>query len=62
MALVMNLMAEAEEKYSDGAQKKEYVLGSLHAVEKTLNFDIDDVVIGQMIDGIVEVTKKINVK
>ena len=62
MALVMNLMAEAEEKYSDGAQKKEYVLGSLHAVEKTLNFDIDDVVIGQMIDRIVEVTKKINIK
>ena len=45
MALVMNLMAEAEEKYSEGAQKKEYVLGSLHAIEKTLNFDIDDATI-----------------
>ena len=62
MALVMSLMAEAEEKYSEGAQKKEYVMGAIKSMEKTLNYDIDEKAISAMIDSIVDVTKKVNVK
>lgn len=62
MAIVMSFMAEAEEKYSDGAQKKEYVMGAIKSMEKTLNYDIDEEAISAMIDGIVDLTKKVNVK
>lgn len=62
MALVMSLMAEAEEKYSEGAQKKEYVLSAIKSMEKTLNYDVDEEVIGAMIDSLVDITKKINIK
>lgn len=62
MALVMSLMAEAEEKYSEGAQKKEYVMGAIKSMEKTLNYDIDEKAISVMIDSLVDITKKINVK
>lgn len=62
MALVMSLMAEAEEKYSEGAQKKEYVLSAIKSMEKTLNYDIDEEAISVMIDSLVDITKKINVK
>lgn len=62
MALVMSLMAEAEEKYSEGAQKKEYVLSAIKSMEKTLNYDIDEEAISAMIDSLVDITKKINIK
>lgn len=62
MALIMSLMVEAENKYSEGAQKKEYVLGAIKSMEKTLNYDIDEEAISAMIDTIADVSKKINVK
>ena len=61
MALVLNLMVEAEEKYSEGAQKKEYVITAIKSMEKTLNYDIDEEAIGAMIDSVIDITKKINI-
>lgn len=61
MALVLNLMVEAEEKYSEGAQKKEYVIAAIKSMEKTLNYDIDEEAIGAMIDSVIDITKKINI-
>ena len=61
MALVLNLMVEAEEKYSEVAQKKEYVIAAIKSMEKTLNYDIDEEAIGAMIDSVIDITKKINI-
>ena len=61
LKLVMNLMAEAEKKFNEGAERKEWVLAELHAVADTLNYDIDWAVISDMIDKICEVSKEINV-
>lgn len=60
--LVLRLMAEAEQNYSNGAEKKEYVLSSIRAMEGTLQYDIDENAIGELIDAIVLATKKINTK
>lgn len=60
MQLVLKLMTEAEENYKTGAERKEYVLDSIKAVESTLNYDIDIDKISTMIDSIVETSKKIN--
>lgn len=61
IALVLSLMVEAEEKYSEGAQKKEYVIAAIKSMEKTLNYDIDEEAIGAMIDSVIDITKKINI-
>ena len=60
--LVLKLMAEAEQLYSSGAEKKEYVLSSIRAMEDSLQYDIDENAIGELIDAIVLATKKINTK
>lgn len=62
MQLVLKLMAEAEENYTEGAEKKEYVLDSIKAIESTLNYDVDFDKVSAMIDSIIEATKKINKK
>lgn len=61
LMLVMNLMAKAEEMFDTGADKKEWVLGELHAIAHTLNYDIDWNVVSEMIDKICEISKEINV-
>jgi aryl-alcohol dehydrogenase-like predicted oxidoreductase len=62
MQMVLKLMAEAETNFKEGAEKKEYVLDSVKALESTLNYDVDIDKVGAMIDSIVEATKKINTK
>lgn len=61
LKLVMNLMAEAENKFDEGADKKEWVMGELKAMAGTLNYDIDWNVVSDMIDKICDVSKEINV-
>lgn len=60
LKLVMNLMAEAEEKFTKGAEKKEWVLGELRAMAGTLNYDIEWDVVSDMIDKICDVSKELN--
>lgn len=62
LKLVMNLMAEAEDKFDKGADKKEWVMGELKAMADTLNYDIDWNVVSDMIDKICDVSKEINIK
>ena len=60
LKLVMNLMADAEEKFDTGAEKKEWVLGQLKALAGTINYDVDWDVISEMIDRICDASKIIN--
>lgn len=62
MQLVLKLMTEAEKNYSTGAEKKTYVIDSIAAVKDTLNYEVDMKVVEEMIDSIIEATKKINTK
>ena len=60
LELVMAFMKEAEGKFDNGADRKEWVLGSVAAVSNTINFDIDYDVIGAMIDSICALSKVVN--
>lgn len=60
LKLVMNLMAEAEDKFDKGADKKEWVMGELKAMANTLNYDIEWNVVSDMIDKICDVSKELN--
>ena len=60
LKLVMNLMADAENKFEYGSEKKEWVMGQLGALAGTLNYDIDWDVVSEMIDKICDVSKELN--
>ena len=60
--LVLSLMKEAEKNYENGAEKKEYVMSSIKAMESTLQYDIDEEAISGLIDSIILATKQINTK
>lgn len=60
LKLVMNLMAQAEEMFDKGAEKKEWVMAELKAMAGTLNYDIDWDVVSDMIDSICDISKELN--
>lgn len=62
LQIAMNLMAEAETKFDSGAEKKEWVLSMVKASAKSINYDIDEESLSQLIDTIIGLTKKVNVE
>ena len=58
--LVMNLMEEAETKFDNGADKKQYVLSMIKASADTINYDIDMDAISDLIDSLCSMSKVVN--
>ena len=62
MQLVLKFMTEAETNFENGAEREEFVIDSIKAMESTLNYDVDEAAIRAMIKAVIDATKKINVK
>ena len=62
IVIVSNFMAEAETLYSDGASKKEYVINSVMALSKTIEYPVDQNMLGELIDNLVTLSKKVNIE
>lgn len=62
IVIVSNFMAEAETLYPDGASKKEYVINSVMAIAKTIDYPIDRDMLGELIDNLVTLSKKVNIE
>ena len=60
LALVMKLMAEAEAKFDNGADRKSWVLGMVGASADIVDYDIDLEQVGALIDSLCEMSKKVN--
>lgn len=60
LELVMKYMAEAEQKFDTGAERKEWVLVMIKASADSVNYDIDLDVVGQMIDDLCDLTNVVN--
>lgn len=58
--LVMSLMEEAEEKFADGATRKEWVMAMVSTSAESINYDIDLAAISELIDSLCDLTKKVN--
>ena len=58
--LVMNLMEEAEEKFADGATRKDWVMAMVSTSAESINYDIDLAAISELIDSLCDLTKKVN--
>lgn len=62
VVIVTNFMAEAETLYPDGASKKEYVINSIMAISKTIDYPVDKEMLSELIDSLVTLSKKVNVE
>lgn len=63
--LTINYMTVAEEKFSDGATRKEWVMTMVETSAQSINYDLDEAAllkISDMIDSICEAAKIINTK
>ena len=59
--MVMKYMATAEEKFDNGADRKEWVLAMVRASSETVNYDIDMEVISRLIDDLCKMSKSVNI-
>lgn len=60
LELVMKLMAEAETKFDNGKDRKAWVLNMVEASAATINYDIDLAQVGELIDSLCAMSKKVN--
>ena len=59
--LLLNLIATAEEKFDNGADKKQWVIAMVQASANTINYPITEKELGDLIDNLVALTKKVNI-
>lgn len=62
VVIVSNFIAEAETLFPDGASKKEYVINSVLNISKTIDYPVDKEMLGELIDNLVSLSKKVNVE
>ena len=60
LELVTNLMQEAESKFDNGMDRKEYVMLAIKASADTINYDINMDVVSQLIDNLCSMSKIVN--
>jgi hypothetical protein len=62
LSMVMNYMTIAEEKFDNGAERKEWVLAMVEEAAKTVDYDIDMTVISDLIDNLCSMSKQVNIQ
>ena len=61
LALLRELIEEAEVLFKDGASKKQWVMQAVEASMKTINYPVDMEIVSKLIDDLISMTKKVNV-
>ena len=57
----MRLIAQAEEKFKDGATRKEWVMAMVQTSAEYISYPLDTQALSEMIDELVKLTNKVNV-
>ena len=60
LELVMNLIEQAETKFDNGDERKEWVLVMVKASADTIDYDIDMDAISELIDSLCDMSKVVN--
>ena len=60
--MVLDLMVQAEQDYSSGAEKKTFVMNQIAVLAKTVNFDIDMDKVSDLIDALCDMAHEVNVE
>lgn len=60
LTLVTNLIKEAEGKFDNGQERREWVLMMVKASADTINYDVDLEQVGKLIDDLCAMSKVVN--
>lgn len=60
LGLVVDLMEEAEVKFSDGATRKEWVMAMVQTSAEYINYPLDTEALSELIDALCDMTKVVN--
>lgn len=60
LQLIMNLMTEAESKFDNGVDRKEWVMMAIKASADTIDYDINMDEVSKLIDSLCTMTKNVN--
>lgn len=60
LGLVIDLMEQAEKKFTDGATRKEWVMAMVQTSAEYINYPVDSVALGELIDILCDMSKIVN--
>lgn len=60
--MVLDLMVQAEQDYSTGAERKEFVMNQMKVMAKTVDFEVDWDKVSDLIDALCEMAHEVNVE
>ena len=60
LGLVIDLMEQAEKKFTDGATRKEWVMAMVQTSSEYINYPVDSVALGKLIDTLCDMSKIVN--
>ena len=60
--MVLDLMVQAEQDYSSGAEKKAFVMNQIAVLAKSVDFDIDMDKVSDLIDALCDMAHEVNVE
>ncbi len=60
LGLVVDLMEEAEQKFADGATRKDWVMAMVQTSAEYINYPVDVEALSVMIDRLCDMTKVVN--
>lgn len=60
LGLVVRLMEEAENKFADGATRKEWVMAMVQTSAEYINYPVDTAALGELVDTLCNMTKVVN--
>ena len=61
LGLVVDLMEQAEQKFADGATRKEWVMAMVKTSAEYINYPVDSDALSNLIDVLVGMSKTVNV-
>ena len=60
--MILDLMVQAEQDYSTGAERKEFVMNQLRVMAETVDFEIDWDKVSDLIDALCDMAHEVNVE
>ncbi len=60
--MVLDLMVQAEQDYSSGAEKKAFVMNQIAVLAKSVDFEIDMDKVSDLIDALCDMAHEVNVE
>lgn len=61
LKMVMDLMAQAEKNFDNGADRREWVIKMVMQSANTINYPMDEEALGKLIDSLCDLTKQVNI-